>query len=179
MIDFTDISYLKSGTLIQQQAYEVLIKYAVLNILEAFGPVLAGTIPININTEGSDLDILCCWQQKEEFSEKIIEHFSENRAFVIREIAIHSHPAVIANFFLDDFEIEIFGQNIPVQQQHGYRHLLIEHILLLLYGEEFRKKIIELKRQGYKTEPAFAMLLGLSGDPYQSLLDYGKRLAIH
>ena len=114
MIDFTDISYLKSGTLKQQQAYAVLTKYAVLDALHAFEPVLAGTIPININIESSDLDILCCWQQKEEFTKKIIEYFSSNKSFTIREKIIHSQPAVIANFFIDGFEIEIFGQNIPV-----------------------------------------------------------------
>ena len=178
VINFKDISYLRLGTLKQQQAYNVLTKYAVLDVLHAYDPVLAGTIPININIEDSDLDILCCWQQKEEFTGTIIKHFSGNKAFTIREIVIHSQPAIIASFFIEDFEIEIFGQNIPVQQQYGYRHLIIEYALLLQFGEEFRKKIIELKQQGYKTEPAFAMLLGLSGDPYQSLLDYEKQLTI-
>jgi hypothetical protein len=87
---------------------------------------------------------------------------------------IQNEPTIIASFFIEDFEIEIFGQNIPVQQQSGYRHMIIEYNLLLQFGEEFRKNIIDLKRQGFKTEPAFAELFGLSGDPYQALLDFEK-----
>lgn len=79
---------------------------------------------------------------------------------------------VVANFFIDDFEIEIFGQNIPTKEQFAYRHLIIEHQLLNEYGEEFRKQIIELKKQGYKTEPAFGLALGLTGDPYFELLKF-------
>ena len=39
-------------------------------------------------------------------------------------------------------------------------------------GEEFRKQIINLKEKGWKTEPAFAKLLGLKEDPYLELLNY-------
>lgn len=48
--------------------------------------------------------------------------------------------------------------------------MLIEHQILLEKGESFRQEIISLKKQGIKTEPAFAQLLGLSGDPYEAIL---------
>ncbi len=73
---------------------------------------------------------------------------------------------------MNDFEIEIFGQSIPTKQQFAYRHLIVEHHLLNKHGEEFRQQIIELKRQGHKTEPAFALALGLTGDPYTELLNF-------
>lgn len=79
---------------------------------------------------------------------------------------------MIANFQIDGFAIEIFGQNLPTRQQVSYRHMLIEYEVLIQKGESFRQKIIDLKKQGLKTEPAFALLLGLKGDPYQSLLNY-------
>nr|WP_255539722.1 DUF4269 domain-containing protein [Parapedobacter sp. ISTM3] len=82
--------------------------------------------------------------------------------------------AIVANFFLDGFEIEIFGQRIPTRQQFAYRHLIVEHNLLNKHGEKFRQQIIELKRQGRKTEPAFALALGLTGDPYTELLKNDK-----
>lgn len=75
-----------------------------------------------------------------------------------------------ANFFINDFEFEIFGQNIPTELQNAYRHMLVEHKILQEAGGDFRTQIIELKRQGYKTEPAFAKLLALQGDAYEELL---------
>ena len=36
----------------------------------------------------------------------------------------------------------------------------------------FRRQIIDLKKQGLKTEPAFAKLLALTGDPYVELLSF-------
>lgn len=52
--------------------------------------------------------------------------------------------------------------------------MLIEYNLLKTYGDPFRERIIQLKKQGIKTEPAFAQLLGLKGDPYLALLDLEK-----
>ena len=49
---------------------------------------------------------------------------------------------------------------------------MVEYNLLNKHGEKFRQQIIELKRQGYKTEPAFALVLGLTGDPYIELLKF-------
>jgi len=49
--------------------------------------------------------------------------------------------------------------------------MLIENKILEQEGKQFRKKIIALKEQGYKTEPAFATLLGLEGNPYEALLE--------
>jgi hypothetical protein len=50
--------------------------------------------------------------------------------------------------------------------------MITEFRILQLRGEEFRHDIIALKKSGLKTEPAFASLLGLSGDPYEALLNY-------
>ena len=76
------------------------------------------------------------------------------------------------NLNLGSFVFEIFGQNLPTEEQNAYRHMIKEHSILLEKGEEFRKQIIALKLRGIKTEPAFADLLGLEGDPYKAILDY-------
>ncbi|MCH5690657.1 DUF4269 domain-containing protein [Niabella sp. W65] len=93
------------------------------------------------------------------------------KKFSIRE-RTGKEETVVVNFFADGFEIEIFAQNIPTRQQMAYRHLVIEHELLNQYGEVFRQQVVALKKQGYKTEPAFARLLKLEGDPYQALLRF-------
>lgn len=168
-----NINYLKSGNTVQQEAYRILTTYSVMHYLQDFTPVLAGTIPLEINIDTSDLDIVCYWQDKELFVNTVNRHFSVYKNFNLREADINGHTSVIANFVIEDFEIEIFGQNIPVTGQYGYRHMIIEYNILQEKGSDFKNRIIKLKKKGYKTEPAFALLLGLKNDnPYEALLDY-------
>jgi hypothetical protein len=58
MIDFTRIDYLKDGNERQKKAYEVLTKYRIFEKLKDYSPILAGTVPIEIDINGSDLDII-------------------------------------------------------------------------------------------------------------------------
>lgn len=168
-MQFDDISYLVNGNDLQKAAYSVLQQHRILEKLHPFDPVLVGTIPINIDIETSDLDIICHFENKELYRNTIINLFQTQKHFSIKEID-GEEETIVAGFFADGFMIEIFGQPIRSRQQLGYRHMLIEYALLNKYGETFRKQIIDLKRQGYKTEPAFAKLLGLDGDPYMALL---------
>jgi len=72
---------------------------------------------------------------------------------------------------LEEFPIEIFAQNKPTIEQNAYRHMIAEYKILQEKGEEFKEKIIDLKKKGIKTEPAFGMLLGLE-NPYEDLLKF-------
>ena len=168
MINFLEISYLKSGNERQQKAYHLLVANQILEKLVSFTPILVGTIPINIDIPGSDLDIICYVNNEEEIVNTLQIHFKNEKDFAISKN--EKFNSIKANFFIQDFEFEIFGQDIPTQQQNAYRHMLIEYKLLLEKGEQFRLKVIELKKQGYKTEPAFARLLNLQGDAYEELL---------
>jgi len=172
MTDFSNIEYLKSGNQKQQEAFEILTQNKILSKLAEFDPILVGTIPINIDIENSDLDIICYWKNKIDFTEKLNSVFGKENEFTIREAIINDKESIIANFKINDFEIEVFGQNTPTKNQNGYKHMIIEHEILQSKGENFRLEIIKLKQNGYKTEPAFAFLLGLKGDPYIELLDY-------
>jgi len=172
MINFKDCSYLQKGNLKQQAAFTVLTRHHVLENLAEFDPILVGTIPINIDIENSDLDIICYWKNKSDFIEKVKQLFGKENHFSIREDLINNQESVIANFFIDNFEIEIFGQNTPTELQNAYRHMLIEHQILSSKDENFRLEIIKLKEKGIKTEPAFGLLLGLKGNVYEELLDY-------
>ncbi|WP_125722541.1 DUF4269 domain-containing protein [Flavobacterium ustbae] len=172
MINFKNLSYLQTGTAKQIAAFSVLTNHKVLENLADFDPILVGTIPINIDIEDSDLDIVCYWENKLDFIEKTKKLFGKENRFTIREELINNQESIIANFFIDTFEIEIFGQNIPTELQNGYRHMVIEHQILSSRGENFRLQIISLKEKGLKTEPAFGLLLGLNGNVYEELLDY-------
>lgn len=172
MIDFGNIEYLKTGNPKQIRVYETLKQNKVMEVLSEFDPILAGTIPINIDIENSDLDIICYWRNKAEFAFKISSSFENKTEFKIRETIIDQRESVIANFKIDDFEIEIFGQNIPSKNQNAYKHMIVEHEILESKGEKFRLEVIKLKQNGYKTEPAFGELLGLKTNPYLELLEY-------
>lgn len=169
---FSTIDYLATGNSKQQEVYRLLQQYAVWDVLLPYTPLLAGTIPIAIDIDTSDLDIICCWHDKTVFVAHICQHFARHEHFRIVETQVRQRETVIANFELAGFEVEIFGQNRPSSQQEAFLHLLIEHEILLTHGSNFRQQIITLKQAGWKTEPAFAHLLGLSGDPYLALLQY-------
>lgn len=168
---FLNLDYLKSGNPKQKDAFEVLQRYQVFHLLRHFNPLLAGTVPIDIAIENSDLDILCHFTNADDFEKYLNLHCSGFENYEMRQAHIDGHETRIANFILDNWPVEIFGQTKPSHHQNAYKHMVVEHELLLQHGEDFRLKIIELKKQGYKTEPAFAMLLGLKGNPYEALLD--------
>ncbi|PQA90614.1 hypothetical protein B0A69_20005 [Chryseobacterium shigense] len=175
MIDFTNLNYLKSGNERQKRAYEVLEKYQIFEKLKTYSPVLAGTIPIGIDIESSDLDIIC--EVDLRFEEKFLDDIRSGQLIpvdvevTIESIIVHDEKSIVLNFMLEEFQIEIFGQNKPPLQQNAYRHMLAEHRILQERGEEFRHKIIELKKQGIKTEPAFGLLMELE-NPYEDLLKF-------
>lgn len=170
MTDFFTLDYLKSGTEKQKEAFETLNNHLIFQKLSSFTPILIGTYPINVTIDSSDLDIACFLQNKEEFIDLITNEFSSETNFQLSEKIISGHHTIIANFYIESFEIEVFGQNIPVSQQYGFRHMIIEDKILKEKGEDFRQQIIALKKSGYKTEPAFAKLLHLEGNPYEALL---------
>lgn len=172
MTDFSTLSYLKNGTGLQQQAYTELKALGLFEILANYKPVLAGTIPIAIAVTGSDLDVCCECYNARLLIKTMREHYGNRKHFKTRQYLQDGVPTTVINFFGDKFEIEIFAQPIPSKLQNGFRHMHIEHQLLLAKGDVFRQKIIELKQKGVKTEPAFAKLLGLKGNPYQALLHY-------
>ncbi len=172
MPDFFDLSYLKNGSPRQQAAFTALANGAVMKKLAAFDPVLVGTIPIGIDIATSDLDILCCFENLREFRDQVLACFAEMPRFSIQEIVFREERSVVANFFTGGFEVEMFAQKTPVRQQNAYRHLLVEHRILMERGPAFRQQVIALKQQGFKTEPAFAVLLGLqTDDAYAALLE--------
>lgn len=171
-MDFENLDYLKNGNTLQKQVFEVLGKYQIMDLLQEFDPILVGTFPININIENSDLDIICYWKNKSEFISYLKNQFQKHKKFSIEDQIHSDRETIVSNFIIDGFEVEIFTQNIPTKSQYAYRHLLIEHEILNAKGENFRQQIIKLKKEGFKTEPAFCKLLGIDGNPYENLLHY-------
>ena len=82
-INFETIDYLKDGNEKQRRAHQVLTSHSVFENLHGFDPLLIGTIPLNIDTEKSDLDIICYWKSKNLFIETLIENFAHHRGFFV------------------------------------------------------------------------------------------------
>jgi len=164
-----DTSWLKQGTSRQQAAWAVLVDHAVMEKLAAFDPVLAGTVPLDVDLPDSDLDIICEVHDATEFASCLMDHFATCDRFRLTRGLVHNEPTTMATFVMDGFLIEVFGQSIPVDQQAAVVHLEVEQRLLTLAGESLRSSVRALKQAGLKTEPAFARALALAGDPYEQL----------
>jgi len=175
MIDFTTLDYLRAGNERQKRAYEILKKYKIFEVLDYYSPILAGTIPIEIDIDGSDLDIIC--ELDFRFEEDFLDDISFSKMIPLEaEVkvdypVVNDEKSITINFTLEDFPIEIFAQNKPTTQQNAYLHMMAEYKILKEKGEEFKQKIIDLKKKGIKTEPAFGMLLNLE-NPYEDLLKF-------
>lgn len=178
MIDFKNIDYLKTGNDKQKKVYDILVESEIFERLKEYNPILTGTIPIGIDLPESDLDIICECTNHDLFCNRLKIHFGKYDDFKSWSNVFNGVKASIASFKLDNFKIEIFGQDIPTFQQNAFRHMIIENQILLERGLDFRNRIIELKTTGLKTEQAFAKLLGLKGDPYLELLKHDKNLLI-
>lgn len=168
---FNTILYLKKGNKKQKRAYNILLRHQIMEQLSAFTPILVGTIPIEIDIDSSDLDIICQYKAQIPFKEFLIETFGHYPEFKVNINEHQTMSSVVASFLCESFIIEVFGQPIPCKEQNAYRHMIIEHRLIQERGETFRQQIVQLKQQGLKTEPAFSKLLGLTGNPYQALLE--------
>ena len=173
---FLNISYLKHGNKRQQLAYGEIIELDLWNLLKAYDPILTGTIPIEIDISTSDLDVICCVKDHQAFTFYILQCFQHMPSFVLKTTTKADGLTTIVRFQGRHFPIEIFAQSIPSQEQMAYQHMIIEYQILQANGKDFQENVIQLKREGMKTEPAFAKLLDLEGDPYQALLSYGQSL---
>lgn len=172
MHNFLDITYLKNGNELQQNVYHLLKTHRVLEILNEYQPIVVGTIPIEINIENSDIDIVGEAIDFDKAESYLIEQFSTYTDFKINQQISNNKACLTCNFFIESFEIEIYLEHKKPTEQNAYRHMLIEAQVLEKFGKEFKNNIIQLKKNGYKTEPAFAKLLHLQGDPYAALLEY-------
>ena len=127
--------------------------------LAPFTPALVGTFPLGLQVEGGDIDIACCGD--------LTAIAAALAPYVTAQIA---NDRLVAAFEHDGLPIEVFAQATPVHEQAGFRHMIVEGRLLAIGGVTLRLQVIAAKRAGRKTEPAFAHVLGLTGDAYAAIL---------
>ncbi len=167
------IEYLMEGNPRQREVYQVLRRLGVMEVLAPYRPALVGTIPLDVDIPGSDLDVVCHVKEgeRETFGALLQDTYGSSGDFEYAAREVDGLLRQVGRFRYEGWAVEIFGQVLPVEEQNGYRHMVVEHRLLGLLGDRGREAIRRLKLQRFKTEPAFAQLLRLKGDPYRTLLD--------
>ena len=165
---FRGLDHLRAVSPRGQKAADLVGRYGVLRTLSAFDPLVVGTLPINLDIEGSDLDILCHCPDPDGFSDHARAAFHHFDRF-----SLHCRPATrnigissVVRFVLEGLPVEIFATGTPSECQFGFRHMLVEARLLYLLGPQLSEEIRKMKRAGFKTEPAFASCLELGGESY-------------
>lgn len=149
---------------------QALHRSGLMDMLTEYDPHVVGTLPLGISIPGSDIDIVCCATDIAEFSGLLWRNLRHRTEFSMRQWIEPPYP-VILSFSYRGWAFEIFGADQPVRDQPGWRHFMIEKRLLMLADASFRRAIMRERGKGIKTEPAFATVLGLAGDPYESLYD--------
>ena len=149
--------------------HRVLEELNLLQVLARYEPVVIGTPPLGIDVPTSDIDIACTAVDLRQFKKNTQQLFSHHAAFTVSDLDWLQTPAVKVSFFVHGWEVELFCQTLPISEQWGVRHFLIEQRVLEL-APHLRDSIVSLKHSGLKTEPAFARLLALEGDPYEAML---------
>ncbi|MEP3245029.1 MAG: DUF4269 domain-containing protein [Sneathiella sp.] len=153
-----------------EQAEALMNAIGLYTILARYDPLFVGTLPIDVDIPGSDIDIICKVEEPPAFIQLLEENYGDQRDFEIHPPTVEM-PYIVCRFTCLSFEIEIFGQDMPVKDQNAWRHMEAERKLLSIGGEAAREKIRALKRSGLKTEPAFAEYFKIDGDPYEVLLE--------
>ena len=174
---FHKIEYLQLGNERQHRAYKAISNLGIMDNLSEYNPILCGTVPIEIDIAGSDLDIIMKVVDFLEYEKRVATLYGDKENFNIKKLFIREASVIKVNFIFSGFEFELFAQHQPVKEQYAYLHMIIEDYLMKQFPD-IRAEVIQLKIQGLKTEPAFCKVLGLEGDPFESLLNYGRRLGI-
>ena len=176
--DLYSIEYLKDGSERQRRAYAVLKELGLIEKISLWtggeiemGPhlTLAGSVPIDVAVENSDLDIIVCAPDLKVMGEIFRRELGSFHGFRQERGIVLGVATLMTHFEFGGEVFEIFTQNVPIPRQNAVVHMLVEERLLLLGGDGFRDKVMALRRAGVKTEPAFGEVLGLE-EPYRDLL---------
>jgi len=154
-----------------EQAETLINAIGIYSELADYNPTFVGSMPIDVDVPGSDVDVISEVSDHAEFARTLQDLYGDQPDFLISPIG-GGKTYTICRFSCVNFAIEIFGQDKPVKSQNAYIHMEVERRLLTIGGETAREGIRSLKRQGLQTEPAFAKYFKLDGDPYKRLLEF-------
>jgi len=152
-------------------ARAILERGGVFDRLAPFDPRWVGSIPLDIHGPDADADIACKGgPDLPAFKRALETAFAGMPGLSVMDNEHAGEASVIARFTLEGLPLEIFGRRRPVESHESYVHWLAERRILALAEDRLRMDIRAAKAGGLKTEPAFAKVLGLGGEPYTEIL---------
>lgn len=154
---------------LNEKVMSFLEESTILDKLKDYTPCLSGTIPLGIHNEKSDLDILLEADNTDLALRELSSLFKNYLGFKIKQYQKGDQNIILVNFKHQDLLIELYCTTQSVYKQAANQHFLVEGKILKLCPPQFKHKIIELKKSGLKTEPAFGKLMNLE-NPYIDLL---------
>lgn len=153
---------------------KILKETNILNLLDDLNPLIINTFLLDISIASSDFDILIQYKDKEQYIKRMKTLFTNYPSFKIEEYQINHLSSILTSFSYNGLSFEIFAQEISPIKQNAYLHFLTEERLLKLGGNDFKEMVMKLRREGLKTEPAFATALKLKGDAFEEMLKLQK-----
>lgn len=142
----------------------------VLADLKEHQALVAGTFPLGMHTDDSDVDVLLKAQDLDALEVKLKEMYSSNVGYSSEQKEKSGLNSLIVKFQFQGVEFELFAQDHDTPTQVAFKHYQIEEKLLKYMGESFRQEVLDFRKsEGMKTEPAFAKALGEESDPYKFL----------
>ncbi|CAH0347316.1 hypothetical protein BCI9360_03709 [Bacillus sp. CECT 9360] len=98
------LDYLTLGSDKQRQAHRVINSLGIMNELSMYTPVLCGTLSIEVDVEGSDLDIIMEVADFNQFEKRVRTLYEDKQNFKIKRLTIRDLPVIKANFIFEGFE---------------------------------------------------------------------------
>lgn len=149
-----------------KKAQEAIAQSQVMEIFAAYSPQIVSTIFVELDTDQSDIDVICEYSNQSAFVSLLTSEFRLYESF---KLDVSDHYAM-GRFKQGGFLFELYGATVPVARQAAYRHYKVMQRLVRLAGDEFKQQVRDLKLHGLKTEPAISRILGLEGEPYAAVL---------
>lgn len=142
---------------------------------KGFSPLISGTFPLDIQIENSDIDILMQTGDLPDLQNLLQVKYGHYKHYHSTIVKNPNGKALVVDFEYAGFVFEIYAEDKPTVIQNSNLHFILEERILKLANAEFRNKILELKKSGIKTEPAFAQILKIPGDSYAGMIELHRK----
>lgn len=161
--------------MVARKPYTVVLEELGLpHTLADFDARVVGTPPLGLDVAESDIDLICHAGDPDAFVRVVQSLFGSETGFTISRRGGPLHPIVV-NFWRSGWPVELYAIDQPTCLQPGWLHFDVERRLLRLGDAAFERRVRERRASGEKTEPAFAHVLRLEGDPYLALIELSRQ----